>query len=66
MFNADVFKNLDNEFRETLINFVCEQMAEKNKYENSEEINCLTFINEKYGENDNKDNINEKNISKEY
>ena len=65
MFNEDAFKNLDNEFRETLINFVYEQMAEKNKYENSEEINLSTFINEKYGDNDDKDNINEEKYVEE-
>ena len=33
MFTANVFKNLDKEFRETLSNFVYDKMAEKTKIE---------------------------------
>ena len=49
LFNIDIFQNLDNEFRETLINFVYENMPEKNNYENSDTLNFSTFLDEKYG-----------------
>ena len=64
MFNADAFKNLDNEFREILINFVYEQMSEKNKNENSDATNFSTFFNENYGENG-QDNLNEEKYIEE-
>ena len=51
MFNADAFKNLDNEFKETLINFIYEQMAEKKNYEESDETIFNVSFNEGYGKN---------------
>ena len=66
MFNADTFKNLDNEFKETLINFVYDQMAEKNKNENMIESMNFSFIfNEKYDERSEEDNLNEEKYIEE-
>ena len=65
MFNADAFKNLDYEFRETLINFVYDQIAEKNKNENNDTTNFSTFFNENYGENSGQDNLNEEKYIEE-
>ena len=65
MFNADAFKNLDNEFRDTLINFVYEQMAEKNKSNNMDDTNFSTFFNENYGENNGTDDVNEEKYIEE-
>ncbi len=66
MFNVDVFKNLDNEFRETLINFVYEQMAEKSKNENIiESIDFSTFFYDKDNERSEEDNLNEEKYIEE-
>ena len=46
MFNADTFRELDNEFKDILVNFVYEEMSEKNKNEiteNSTMKNISTF-----------------------
>ena len=66
MFNADTFKNLDNEFRETLINFVYEQMAKKRKNENIiESIDFSTFFYDKDDERTEEDNLNEEKYIEE-
>ena len=62
MFNADAFKNLDNEFRDTLINFVYEQMAEKNKNDNND---ISSFFNENFGEKNGQNSLNEEKYIEE-
>ena len=65
MFNADAFKNLDNEFKETLINFIYEQMAEKKNYEESDETIFTVSFNEGYGKNNERDNLDEEKYIEE-
>ena len=65
MFNADAFKNLDNEFKDTLINFVYEQIAEKNKNNNIDDTNFSIFLNENYEENNGANNLNEEKYIEE-
>ena len=61
MFNADTFRNLDNEFNDILVNFVYEEISEKNKNETKENSmgNLSTYFSEKYGEKSNIGNLNE-------
>jgi hypothetical protein len=62
MFNADTFRNLDNEFKNILENFVYEEMPEKNKNEGNEKStmsNFSTYLIEKYDENSKIGNLNE-------
>ena len=62
MFNAEAFNNLDNEFKDILLNFVYEEMREKNKNEKNEKsitTNFSTYLNEQYGENSKIGNLNE-------
>ena len=50
MFNEDSFRELDNEFKDILVNFIYEEMPEKNKNEIKENRtmkNISTFLNEK-------------------
>jgi len=62
MFNEYTFMNLDNEFNDILVNFVYEEMSEKNINETKEKsimANLSTYFNEKYGEKSNIGNLNE-------
>ena len=59
MFNAETFKNLDNEFKDSLINFVNESMNDKSKNE-------ISFLfNDIYGELGKQNNLNEEKYSEE-
>ena len=52
MFSEHTFRNLDNEFNDILLNFVYEEMSEKNKNETKENsimANLSTYFSEKYG-----------------
>ena len=65
MFSAEVFRNLDKEFREILTSFVYEKIADKNKIileQNSKMSDLFFYLNPKYEE---KNNINEENYSEE-
>ncbi len=59
MFNADTFKNLDNEFNDILVNFVYEEMSEKNKNGAKENSILSTYFSEKYGEKSKLGSLNE-------
>ena len=68
MFNADAFRNLDNEFKNILYNFVYEEMYEKNKNEmnnKSTMMNTSAFLNEQYGEESKTGKLNEEKYSEE-
>ena len=59
MFSAETFKNLDNEFKDSLINFVYESMNDKSKNE-------ISFLfNDIYGELGKQNNLNEEKYSEE-
>ena len=66
MLSAEVFRNLDKEFRDTLTAFVYDKMADKNKNitlnQNSKMSDLSIYLNQKYGE---KNNINEDKYSEE-
>ena len=65
MFSAEVFRNLDKEFRDTLTAFVYEKMPDKNKIifnQNSKMSDLSFYLNQKYEE---KNNINEDKYSEE-
>jgi len=60
MLSANVFRNLDKEFRETLTDFVFDKMTEKNKIEldqNSQMTDLSTFLTKKYGSENYSDEI---------
>ena len=61
MFNTEEFKNLDKEFKETLINFVYEQTTDKSKSIS----NLSDFFNEKYEENNEQNTLNEEKYIEE-
>ena len=68
IFSAEVFRNLDKEFRETLTAFVYDKMAEKNKpflEQNSKTSEFSMYLNQKYGEKNNSkaDNYSEEIIN---
>ena len=68
MFNAETFKNLDNEFKDILINFVYEEMHEKNKNETNEKSITTyfsTYLNDQYDEKSKIGNLNEEKYSDE-
>jgi len=68
MFKADTFRNLDNEFNDILVNFVYEEMPEKNKNVTKENIimaNVSTYFSEKYDEKSNLVSLNEEKYSDE-
>ena len=66
MFSADVFRNLDNEFNEILVNFVFKEMQEKRKIlKNSNLTNFSTFLDERYGGQDLNKCLNQEQYSDE-
>ena len=53
MFSAEVFKDLDNEFKDLLTNFVYEEMESKSKIEindKSKFLDLSSYLNDKYEE----------------
>jgi len=68
MFSANVFKNLDKEFIETLTNFVYDKLSEKSKIElnqNSRMSDLSTFLTKKYGGNNKVGYANEEKYNDE-
>ena len=65
MFNVDTFRNLDNEFKDILVNFVYEEMNKKEIREKSLSLNISAYLNEKYSEKNKIDNLNEEKYSEE-
>ena len=68
MFSANVFKNLDKEFREILANFVYDKLSKKSKIElnqNSRMSDLSTFLTKKYGGNNKVGYANEEKYNDE-
>ena len=68
MFSANVFKNLDKEFREILTNFVYDKLSKKSKIElnqNSRMSDLSTFLTKKYGGNNKVGYANEEKYNDE-
>ena len=62
MFSAEVFRNLDNEFKDLLINFVYEEMESKSNDKNKI-LDLSSYLNDKYEEKSKIIYINEEKYS---
>ena len=61
MFNSSRFKNLDNEFKEILVNFVYDEISKKHQIEDKT-MNLSYYLNEKF---DDKNILNEEKYCEE-
>ena len=67
MFNSNAFKNLDNEFKDILVNFVYEEIEKKKNQKKEKSIltNVSPYLNKKYGGKSNISDINKEKYSNE-